>query len=1317
MMTFAPKVTSDISRQAPAYAARVAALVVLYIITGKLGLMLSVPPGFATIIWPPSGLALGICLVHGRRLWPGVWLGSFLLNAEVAGAVGPGVAIAWPKLALAASIATGSTVQVLLGCFLAQRFVGLPLKLTSVASIFRLFLVAGPLACLTAASVGVLSLRAAGLVSPSDVLNNWLSWWGGDVFGVIVFLPLALIAPGNPHPIGFGGDGKKIGRLSALALFLLLIPLGLTFYAWKIASLSEYKARQDAFEALTHESEEALRRRLEAYNNALVGAQAFWTGQGEISRAEWKTYVDALDIGTNYPGMSGLGFIQPVAKDDLPDLKAAMARGGVADFAVHPEAGSGETFVITYLEPIDSNRAALGLNIAFEPNRASAARAARDSGRTTLTKRIHLVQDRKQTPGFLLLAPLYASGRAPDTVAARRADFKGWIYAPFIARNLLSDLTRSQGSQVHIEIYDQGVERPDALIYSSGGTAPGGNFTARRSFQAGQTTWLIVWKSTKAFDYAARSVTPTLILGAGLLFTAMLAVLFFGIGMKDAGGGEARGGREQFVVPVTVFFVLAAGAAFGYRTLSVQEAHYAEGLMTRDASRIEELLGSRSDSAVSALERFAARRTVAPGGPEHPWREDAANLVRDIDGLRSLTWLDAGGTPLWTVPEAAGPAVPAGMKLSGAQTQRTTVTFGHDAAGLPVFTLMVPVFDGGEPGNYLAARFDARAFAEDALSEDLRGNYQLSLVKDGRATPLTSLGDTPLSGQALPGYVGIANAVWTLQIQPARAFLTTQRSPFPVIALVAGLVIAGLCALTVQALLTSKFKSRELGQTNRRLFDASALNTAILASTKYIVVTTDADGRVTSFNSEAESALGYAAAEVIGIESAIKWHDPSEVVVRTRQINAELGLALKPGFATFTARIARFGEDTSEWTFVRKDGTRFPVSLNVTALTDENGEITGYLGVAEDITERRAQQQALITSEETFRLAMENAPTGQALVSPDGRWLKVNGALCELLGYTPDALLKTDFQTITHADDLDADLALVGQVLSGEIGSYTLEKRYIRSDGRIIWGLLSVSLVRKADGTAHYFISQIQDITERREMEQMKSEFISTVSHELRTPLTAIRGSLDFVANSLGANLPQAGQRLVDMARRNCDRLVLLVNDILDIDKITSGTMRFDLRDEAVAQLIDQSVALNQGFADKLNVALSAATATGAAIRVDSERFQQVMTNLISNAVKFSPEGSTVHITAAPVGSDIRISVRDEGPGIPADFRGRIFGRFAQADSSITRAKGGSGLGLHITKEIVAQMGGTIGYDSVEGEGATFWILFPAVRDEMDQAG
>lgn len=1309
------------------YSLKVIGLAILYIVTGKLGLLLSVPPGFATVIWPPSGLALGICLIHGRRFWPGIWLGSFLLNAYVAGGLDVSAGIVWGKLAVAGAIAAGSTIQILIACALARRFVGMPLKLVSVIQIFRLFILVGPVACVTAASIGVLSLRTAGLMTPAETINNWLSWWGGDVFGVIVFLPLALIAPGNPNPVRL--NGNAVGRVSALALFLLLIPLGLTFYAWKIVSIGEFKAKEDAFTALSQESEKALGRRMDSYNNALVGASAFWKGKQKVSHKDWETYVAALNIKANYPGMNGIGVIEPATNSQLPAIRSRLASEGIQDFKVHPVLAGNDHFVITYLEPIEVNRAALGLDLAFEPNRLSAALQARDSGRTTLTKKIYLVQDREQTPGFMLIYPLFKSDQVPATVEGRRADLQGWIYSPFIAKNLLTDLTRSQGSQIDIEIFDQDSETPANLIYRSGDASSVGAFSTRRHFQVGQRTWLVVWRSTKSFDNAGRSVTPTLILSAGLLFTAMLAVLFFGVSLKDADIGDGRGTRERFIIPVTVFAVLMLGSIFAYRTLSVQEDRYADGLMERDASRIQELIGSRVEADIKSLERAAARWSAASRIPTEVSRADADNLVGDVKGLDALARFDGQRKAEWFEPETAGAGRMPGeladrmpaqgvFNLAVGRGLPTASPLQSQLNGPPQFTVLVPLSAQSQPLGYLAAFFNARTFSEGSLTEDVQSHYQISVEHSGRDIALAGADDVPLAGKKIVRTVKVANQVWTLQIRPTEPFLATQRSPFPIIALVAGLIIAVLCALTVQALLVLNRKSRELTQSGRRLFEASTLNAAVLASTKYIVVTTDPVGQVTSFNLEAEKALGYAAAEVVGRETPLLWHDAQEIRAQTEKLRAELGVAIEPGFEAFTARIGQQSEDTNEWTFIRRDGSRFPVSLTVTALRGEDGHIVGYLGVAEDITERRAQQQALVTSEETFRLAMENAPIGQALVGLDGRWLRVNSAVCELLGYSAEALLATDFQTITHPDDIEIGSTLVRTALSGENTRYDLEKRYIHKDGHIIWGLLSISLVRKADGTPDYFIAQIQDITERREMERMKSEFISTVSHELRTPLTSIRGSLDFVATTLSENLPDAGRRLVDMARRNCDRLVLLVNDILDIDKITSGTMRFDLRHEPVTQLVEQSVALNQAFAEKLSVGLiTAPLAEKLHIRVDSARFQQAMTNLISNAAKFSPPGGTVYVAAAldgdPDDARVKISVRDEGPGVPANFRGRIFGRFAQADSSSTRAKGGSGLGLHITKDIVERMGGTIGYESAEGAGATFWMSFPAAEETV----
>ncbi len=1284
----------------------------LYVVTGALGLMLSVPPGYATLIWPPSGLALGICLVHGRRLWPGVWIGSFLLNSFIAGAADLSHGLEWTKLAVAAAIAVGSTCQVLLACTLARRFVGLPLRLTSVTQICRLFILVGPIACVTAATVGVTTLWTAHLVSPGQLANNWLSWWGGDLFGVVVFLPLALIAPGNPSPIQLNGRG--VGKISALTLFLLLIPLGLTFYAWKIVSVSEFKAKQDAFTALAGESENVLRHRLQSDRTALVSAAAYWHSQAEVNPKDWRTYVMASDIATNYPGLRGLGLIQP-----LPDTASPASTAALAGVAIHPVVPGTRHFVITRVEPMETNDKALGLDLAFEPNRMTALERATDTGRVSMTRKITLVQDKDKSPGFLLILPVYRTGPAPATLAERRASIKGWVYAPFVARDVFAGLTQSQDQQVNLQIFDQTVPTAAGLLYSSQTGGADGAFKVQHQFQFGQNTWVLVWSSTRAFDASERSFTPILILSAGLLFTAMLAILFFGMSLRGSDAAADGGPRERFLIPLSVFLVLALGAVFAYQTLSGQEDRYTEGLMERDAGKIEQLMSSRAQDDIRDLARYSLLARGATSASPFRVDGDASGFLRSIRGLRSLAVVgpmgavDAGAIAGAAESHANTAAIEAALANATQRNQPVASPLVYGDNGLATFYIVIPMEAAGRPRSSLVAQFDAGTFAREDLTDDVRAQYDVA-IGAGRTQVIVNQGTTtPVTTHILSRDVAIANQTWALHITPMRSFIDAQRSPFPIIALITGLVIALLCAFTVQALLSLNRQSRQLLATNRSLHAASTLNAAILASTRYIVITTDAQGVITSFNAHAERALGYAALEVVQKATPSIWHDPAELAAYTAGVNAQFGLALEPGFAALTKRTDQFGEERKEWTFIHKSGKGFPVRLVVTSLKGEAGETVGYLGISEDITDSRRQRDALVQSEERFRLAMENAPIGEALVGLDGRWLKVNMALCDLLGYSKSDLLATDFQTITHPEDLDADMALLDKVLAGDIPSYTLEKRYLHKDGRTIWGMLSVSLARKADGSPDHFISQIQDITERREMDRIKSEFITTVSHELKTPLTAIRGSLDFIGSEEAERLTSTGRRLVDMARRNCDKLVELISDIMDIDKIATGTLAFDIQPQRVDDLVEQCVAVNVPYAQKFDVTLQFVPQhPEARINVDSRRLQQALTNLLSNAAKFSHGQGTVTISVTS-GDQVTISVRDQGTGIPAAFRGRILDRFAQADGSSTRAKGGSGLGLHITREIVERMGGAIGFDSIEGEGSTFWISFPAVTAEV----
>ncbi|WP_426145073.1 ATP-binding protein [Polaromonas sp. DSR2-3-2] len=240
------------------------------------------------------------------------------------------------------------------------------------------------------------------------------------------------------------------------------------------------------------------------------------------------------------------------------------------------------------------------------------------------------------------------------------------------------------------------------------------------------------------------------------------------------------------------------------------------------------------------------------------------------------------------------------------------------------------------------------------------------------------------------------------------------------------------------------------------------------------------------------------------------------------------------------------------------------------------------------------------------------------------------------------------------------------------------------------------------------FYSLGADITELKRISRMKTEFISTVSHELRTPLTSIRGSLGLVLGGVAGELPDAVKTLVDIANKNCERLIRLINDILDSEKIESGKMRLELKVVNMAQLVQQAMAANQGFADQHGVKLLL-QAPDASLQasVDSDRLVQVVTNLLSNAVKFSPPDGTVTVKVLRVEQGVRVEVVDCGPGIPEDFRDRIFQKFSQADASDSRQKGGTGLGLNISQALVHKMRGQIGFASKAGAGSTFFFELP----------
>jgi signal transduction histidine kinase len=241
-----------------------------------------------------------------------------------------------------------------------------------------------------------------------------------------------------------------------------------------------------------------------------------------------------------------------------------------------------------------------------------------------------------------------------------------------------------------------------------------------------------------------------------------------------------------------------------------------------------------------------------------------------------------------------------------------------------------------------------------------------------------------------------------------------------------------------------------------------------------------------------------------------------------------------------------------------------------------------------------------------------------------------------------------------------------------------------------------------------FFTAFLHDISDRKQVERMKSEFISTVSHELRTPITAIRISLGMLADGSIEDFSPDVKKLIDIAYESCERLVRMINDILDIEKIESGRMQYQLKPQKLVPVVEAAVASTAAYAAPFIVGIAFdSDDSDPTVAIDHDRMTQVMVNLLSNAVKFSPQGQQVLVRIKTQDGKARIAVTDHGPGIPAEFQDRIFQKFAQADGSNTRTREGTGLGLSICQQLVIGHGGAISFETAAGQGTTFFVDLP----------
>ncbi len=416
-------------------------------------------------------------------------------------------------------------------------------------------------------------------------------------------------------------------------------------------------------------------------------------------------------------------------------------------------------------------------------------------------------------------------------------------------------------------------------------------------------------------------------------------------------------------------------------------------------------------------------------------------------------------------------------------------------------------------------------------------------------------------------------------------------------------------------------------------------------------------------------------------------------------------------------KTGRYGPYEKE--YIRKDGSRYPVLLNGMLLEDSSGNKIIW-SIVEDISEQKRMQSELMGSRKMLRHVINTIPVRVFWKDRDLNYLGCNKLFLndaglinqdEIIGKNDLEMHWSDEAEHYRQDD-------IGVMASGN-AKLNFEELKTTPSGKKIWIETSKIPLTDTDENIIGILGAYQDITLRKKYEEelvgakneaesanrTKSEFLSVISHELRTPLTSIKGALGLLSSGVITEKPEQVRDMLRIAYDNSDRLTLLVNDILDFEKLKSGKMVYRTELMAVAGLIEMAMEANQGYADNYAVHLAVIDNNCAcSVLGDKTRLLQVLSNYISNAVKYSPKGGCVHISAECDVDRVRISVIDQGGGIPEEFQGRVFSQFSQADSSDAREKGGTGLGLAIAKEIIEHHGGSVGYDSPQGQGAIFYF-------------
>jgi len=494
------------------------------------------------------------------------------------------------------------------------------------------------------------------------------------------------------------------------------------------------------------------------------------------------------------------------------------------------------------------------------------------------------------------------------------------------------------------------------------------------------------------------------------------------------------------------------------------------------------------------------------------------------------------------------------------------------------------------------------------------------------------------------------------------------------------------------------------------------LEAVLNSATEVSIIATDTNGLITTFNPGSEKMLGYTAAEMVGKQTPIAFHLESEIEEHARKLSAEMGRPIE-GFEAFVALARQGSHEKREWTYVRKDGTHITVELVVTAVHDSAGNLTGFLGIAIDVTAREIAEHELEAEKERLAFTLQSIGEGVVVTDPQEMIQIMNPSAESITAWPADAATGRHLCDVLAAEDEKGNsLCYVFRPIEDGADSRDAAdqmKLSIRNrEGMLIPIEVNWSRIRDRSGKTMGMVGVFRDITRQVELERAKEEFIATMAHDLKSPLASIMGFVQLLDDPRYGEISPEKQEFLQWIRRSGDNLHELITNILASSRIEAGHMTYNFTDFSLDELLLELKRTFTPLAAEAGVTLQFTSRPETWVNADRERIRQVFHNLVSNALRYTPAGGTIEISAQTEDRRVSIRVSDTGRGIAQSEQGRLFDKFTQARGE-TR---GTGLGLYIVKNLLAAHGSDITVKSAPGEGTSFFFSLASCAPPMEKA-